>query len=188
MLASGKMLGMKQTTDIQETKALIKGLPTWHLTGVTYAAVPAIKDTGFWVHYRSFGLDGWYIAAPNAVLPHFKAALAKQGVGVEAVKKLPRKYIWLLAVPLHLYVMFGWILAAAPHMGKVWLAVTVGHVFCMATGFYTRRVVYAEILAPKQVSRSSSFETNKGDDTSDPAFANIPGTDAWMMYPSLRDD
>jgi hypothetical protein len=58
----------------------------------------------------------------------------------------------------------------------------------MATGFYTRRVVYAEILAPKQVSRSSSFETNKGDDTSDPAFANIPGTDAWMMYPSLRDD
>ncbi len=50
MLASGKMVGMKQKPDIQETKALIKGLPTWHLTGVTDAAVPAIRDTGFWLY------------------------------------------------------------------------------------------------------------------------------------------
>ena len=169
------MVGMKQKPDIQETKALIKGLPTWHLTGVTDAAVPAIRDTGFWVHYRSFGLDGWYIAAPNAVLPHFKAALAKQGVGVEAVKKLPRKYIWLLAVPLHLYVMFGWILAAAPHMGKVWLAVTVGHVF----GVYDGRPRYSAMLEP--------YVEHGFDPANNLIEANRPGTAAYYANPALQD-
>ena len=54
--ASGKLLSTKQKTDIPDTKALIKGLPTWHLTGVTDAAVPAIRDTGFWVVFRLTGI------------------------------------------------------------------------------------------------------------------------------------
>ena len=80
---------MEKRIENLETNARIKGLPTWHLTGVTSDAVPVIKDSGFWVHYPSFGLDGWYIALPNAVLPLFKAALAKKGVGLEGIEALP---------------------------------------------------------------------------------------------------
>lgn len=172
------MLGVKQMTDIPETKALIKGLPTLHLTGVTDEAVPAIKDTGFWVHYRSFGLDGWYIAVPNAVLPYFKAALAKQGVGFEVVKKLPRKYSWLLWVPAHFYMIFGWVLAVGDiaHMGKVWLAVTVGHIFCMATGIYEARPRYSAMLEPAVDEISSTDFLNN---ENCPA---TPGTVAWYTY------
>lgn len=153
---SGKKCVMEKRIENLETKARIKGLPTWHLTGVTSDAVPVIRDTGFWVHYRSFGLDGWYVAAPDAVLPHFKAALAKKGVGFEGVKRLPRKYYWLLAIPVHFYMMFGWLLAVGgvPHMGKVWLFVTLAHLISMATSLYQGRPLYAEMFVSAAENRS----------------------------------
>ena len=167
---------MEKRNDISLTKARIKGLPAWHLTGVTGEAVPAIRDTGFWVHYRSFGLDGWYIAAPDAVLPHLKAALAEKGVDLEAVKRLPRKYVWLLIMPLHLYMMFGWIAAAAgvAHMGKVWLAVTLAHLIMAVTGIYTGRAVYSERLEPAndQLDVFSHQDQN---------CRYTPGTIAWYV-------
>ena len=171
---------METRTDITETRARIKGLPAWHLTGVTGEAVPAIRDTGFWVHYRSFRLEGWYIAAPDAVLPHLKAALAEKGVGLEGVKRLPRKYGMLLAVPLHIYMMFGWIAAAGgvAHMGKVWIAVTVAHFFMGVTGVYTGRSVYAEVL--RQADHHSNPDNNLIE-------ANRPGTSAYYANPALQD-
>jgi len=40
---------------------------------------------------------------------------------------------------------------AAPHMGKVWLAVTVGHAFSLATGVYGGRPRYSAMLEPAAV-------------------------------------
>ena len=75
--------------------------------------------------------------------------------------------------------MFGWILAAAPHMGKVWLAVTVGHVFCMATGVYDGRPRYSAMLEP--------YVNHGLDPANNLIEANRPGTDAYYANPALQD-
>jgi len=58
---------------------------------------------------------------------------------------------------------------AAPHMGMVWLAVTVGHVFSLAAGVYDGRPRYSAMLEPAAVEIDFS--------DSDPLK---PGTTAWF--------
>lgn len=176
------ILRMEQIVKNKTKRATIKGLPVWHLTGVSKEAVSAIKDTGFWVHYRSFGLDGWYIAASDAMLPHFKAALAKKGVDFEAVKHLPRRFGMLPCMLLHLYMMFGWILGVGgvAHMGKVWFAVTVIHLVCLETGIYRGRPFYAEMLIPMSHANKISDSDGGG------VYENMAGTPEWLNNPALR--
>ena len=74
--------------------------------------------------------------------------------------------------------MFRWILAAGgvAHAGKVWLAMTIAHLVCAATGVYRGRPSYAEMLNSVDKQADSVLNSTSILD------AHIPGTPANILW------
>ena len=69
--------------------AKIAGYPVWKLEGVNEDNVDAIKDTGLWVHYTKFGMDGWGIVTRDEARQAVMVDLASHGITATPWEELP---------------------------------------------------------------------------------------------------